>query len=143
MRAPVYFGNRQTPKSHRSLSHVAIHMLTANRIRLSLSLQAPFSLLPGSSLCDFRLVIGRHHPRSRSRYTQGLGALFAPASVVLDTYSHAAIGQMGCSSRSEWHVPKGDEVLAPAKRWQALSHWGYDIEAQTGTAASLGTGHPS
>ena len=36
---------------------MAIHMLTAQRIRLSLSLQAPFPLLSSPSLRDFRVSI--------------------------------------------------------------------------------------
>src|ERR687893_1001520 len=110
MRAPVYFGNGQTPKSHRSLSHVAIHMLTPHRVRLSLSLQAPFSLLAGSSLCDFLLVVGRHHPRSGCGNAQGLVPLFAAASVLLAPDPYVALGQMGCPSRHEWDGRQGATV---------------------------------
>src|SRR5918997_3913019 len=110
MRAPVYFGNGQTPKSHRSLSHVAIHMLTANRIRLSLSLQAPFSMLSSSPLCDFRLVVGRDYPRPGGRNPQGVNTLSTPASIVLGPHSHAAFGQMGRPSRLARYVQKSDEV---------------------------------
>jgi hypothetical protein len=50
---------------------VAMHMRTAHRIRLSLSLQAPFSLYTSSTLCDFLLALGGHHPRSGRGHTQG------------------------------------------------------------------------
>ncbi len=82
--------------------HVAIHMLTAQRIRLSLSLQAPFSLLASSPLRDFLLALGRDHPRSWGGNPQGLVPLFAPTSVLLGTDPDVTLGQMGCPSRDEW-----------------------------------------
>ena len=93
---------------------MAMHTLTANRIRLSLSLQAPFSLFSGSPLCDFRLAIGRNPSGSGSGYTHRHDALSPLASLVLGAHSHAALGQMGRLSRLERDVPKSDEVLATA-----------------------------
>src|SRR5918998_5752162 len=116
-------------------------MLTANRIRLSLSLQAPFSMLSSSPLCDFRLVVGRDYPRPGGRNPQGVNTLSTPASIVLGPHSHAAFGQMGRPSRLARYVQKSDEVLATAKRRQALSDWRYHAEIQTGTAASPRPGH--
>jgi hypothetical protein len=58
-------------------------MRTAHRIRLSLSLQAPFSLYTSSTLCDFLLALGGHHPRSGRGHTQEIVSLsppFAPGS---------------------------------------------------------------
>src|SRR5687768_4443995 len=91
------------PPNHTGVSsHVAIHMLTAQRIRLSLSLQAAFSLLIGPSLRDFLLAPGGDHPRSRSGHAQGLVPLSAPSSVLLGPDPDVTLGQMGCSSRDEW-----------------------------------------
>ena len=91
---------------------MAIHMLTAHRIRLSLSLQAPFPLLPSPSFCDLLLVVGGDYSGSGSRPAQGVVSLFAPTSVRLGADPHAALRQMGCASRDGWDGEKSDAVSA-------------------------------
>jgi hypothetical protein len=94
------------PPTHAGVSsHVAIHMLTTHRIRFSLSLQVPFSLLASPSLRDFLLAPGRHHPRPWSRDTQGLVPLFAPASILLGVDPDATLRQMGCASLGRPKMP--------------------------------------
>ena len=81
------------PQHIQEPTHVAIHMRTTHRIRLSLSLQAPFSLCASPALCDLLLARGCHHLRSRRGHAQRGLALCASRSLVLGLLRMVCSGQ--------------------------------------------------
>src|SRR4029453_682901 len=90
------------PQLTQEPTHVAMHMRPSQRIRLSLSLQAPFSLCASPALCDLLLARGRPHSRSRGGHAQRRLALCAGGLIILGAAAHAALRAVGCPSRPEW-----------------------------------------
>ena len=78
---------------------MAMHMRTTQRIRLSVSLQAPFSLCASPALCALLLARGRQHPRPWGRDAPRGLALCAGGSSVRGT-------RTSCSGR-------GSKTLSP------------------------------